>query len=258
MVCLGAWFFGIAGTAVGKYLSYLMPIVIGFCWMKKHDSAAAGDAFILPSVKKKEMVKYGLLIVLTNSVSSVLSYFDTYLVGKIITDEIVLADYKVATVIPHALNFIPICCMTMIYPYFVEQKDDKKWIIKNTHKIQLLLGVISLAISVGGFLLAPYIIRFVFGEQYITAVPVFRVLMLTFFISCTFRIPIGNVLTMMHLVKVNFWLSVAECGVNIVADVILIKKLGSIGAAYATFFITVLSSVLSGIYFHLFLSRKKE
>lgn len=257
MVCIGAWLFGIAGTAVGKYLSYLMPIAIGFCWMKKHDSAAAGDAFILPSDKKKEMVKYGLLIVLTNSVSSVLSYFDTYLVGKIITDEIVLADYKVATVIPHALNFIPICCMTMIYPYFVEQKGDKKWIIKNTHKIQLLLGVISIAISVGGFLLAPYIIRFVFGEQYITAVPVFRVLMLTFFISCTFRIPIGNVLTMMHLVKVNFWLSVAECGVNIVADVILIKKLGSIGAAYATFFITVLSSVLSGIYFHLFLSRKK-
>lgn len=258
MVCIGAWLFGIAGTAVGKYISYLMPIVIGFYWMKERGSASVENGFVLTTDKKKEMVKYGLLIVLTNSVSSVLSYFDTYLVGKIITDEIVLADYKVATVIPHALNFIPICCMTMIYPYFVEQKDDKKWIKKNTHKIQLLLGIISLAISAGGFLLAPYIIRIVFGEQYITAIPVFRVLMLTFFISCTFRIPIGNVLTMMHLVKVNFWLSAAECSVNIVADIILIKKLGSIGAAYATFFITVLSSVLSFGYFQLFLNRKRK
>lgn len=258
MVCIGAWLFGITGTALGKYLSFVLPIAIGFCWMKKQKDDRLENLAILSTIKKREMVKYGLLIVLSNSVSSVLSYFDTYLVGRIITDELVLADYKVATVIPHALNFIPTCCMTMIYPYFVEQKDDKKWIVKNTHKIQLLLGAVSSMISIGGFLLAPYIIRIVFGEQYLTVVPVFRVLIATFFVACTFRIPTGNVLAMMHLVKVNYWLSVAECGVNIVADVLLIQKYGSIGAAYATFIITVLSSLLSGIYFNCFLNQRKK
>ncbi len=257
-VCVGAWLFGIAGMVSGKYISFVLPVVIGLCLMKKQTDGNAGHTATLSAIKKREMVKYGLLIVLTNSVSSVLSYFDTYLVGRIITDELVLADYKVATVIPHALNFIPLCCMTMIYPYFVEHKDDKKWIIQNTHKIQLLLGAVGSVISAGGFLLAPYIIKFVFGEQYLTAVPVFRILIATFFIACTFRIPTGNILSMMHLVKVNFWLSVGECVINIAADVLLIHKYGSIGAAYATFIITVLSSLFSGIYFHLFLNKQKK
>ena len=256
LVCVGAWLFGIPGLVVGRYISFMIPIAIGVVWLRKHKTGTSAESVTLSADRKMEMVKYGLLIVLTNSVSSVLGYFDTYLVGRIVTDELVLADYKAATVIPHALNFIPACCMTMIYPYFVEHQNDNKWIIRNTHKIQLFLGPISFFISLGGFVFAPFIIWLVFGEQYSTAVPVFRIMMLSFFISSSFRIPFGNILGMLHLVKVNFWLSLAECIINIAADILLIQRYGSIGAAYATLFITVLSSLLSGTYFHLFLNKR--
>ena len=256
-VCLGAWLFGIAGIAAGRYLSFTLPITIGYIWMKKTFGENAVPSVKIATEKKKKMIAYGLLIIATSSMSSVLSYFDTYLVGRIITDELILADYKVATVIPHALAFVPISCMTMIYPYFVGHQNDSKWIFNNTHKIQLLLAIISITISLTGYIFAPQIIKIIFDKQYLTATPVFRVMMLTFFISCTFRIPYGNILAMLHLVKVNFWLGLIECSVNIVADVILIQKYGSIGAAYATLIITILSSVMSGMYFNLFLRRKR-
>lgn len=255
MVCIGAWLFGITGTALGKYLSFILPIAIGFCWMKKQKDDSLGNTATLSTIKKREMVKYGLLIVLTNSVSSVLSYFDTYLVGRIITDELVLADYKVATVIPHALNFIPTCFITMIYPYFVEKADDSKWILKVTKKAQLFLGIVSATIVVICAIFAPLVISIVFGNEYDSAVPVFQVLILTFFFSATFRLIYGNVLAMLHLVKVNFVLSVIECVINIIADVVMIKNYGSIGAAYTTLFITVFSSLLSGVFLNVYLKK---
>lgn len=258
MVCIGAWLFGITGTALGKYLSFVLPIAIGFCWMKKQKDDRLENVAILSTIKKREMVKYGLLIVLTNSVSSVLSYFDTYLVGRIITDELVLADYKVATVIPHALNFIPTCFITMIYPYFVEKADDSKWILKVTKKAQLFLGIVSATIVVICAIFAPLVISIVFGNEYDSAVPVFQVLILTFFFSATFRLIYGNVLAMLHLVKVNFVLSVIECVINIIADVVMIKNYGSIGAAYATLFITVFSSLLSGVFLNVYLKKHKN
>ena len=257
MVCIGAWLFGITGTAMGKYISFVLPIVIGGCWMKNRKDDGLGDTATLLATKKGEMVKYGLLIVLTNSVSSVLSYFDTYLVGRIITDELVLADYKVATVIPHALNFIPTCFITMIYPYFVEKADDSKWIIKVTKKAQIFLGIVSAAIVVICVIFAPFVISVVFGDEYNSAVPVFRVLIFTFFFSATFRLIYGNVLAMLHLVKVNFVLSAVECVINIIADVVMIKNYGSIGAAYATLFITVFSSLLSGVFLYVYLKKHK-
>lgn len=251
--CLGAYWFGISGLAIGRYLSFLIPIAVCFVFIKKERNNNEDNQLprcSLSAEKKKTMIKYGLLIMITNCVSSVLHYFDTLLVGIVVADELALADYKVAVTIPNALNFIPVACITFIYPYFVKQKDDPIWLRKNTRRVQLGLAIPSILISVCGAAFAPLIMRLVFGAQYESAAPVFVVLIITYTFTALFRTIYGNILAMMHEVKANFVLSSCECVINIILDVALIKRFGSIGAAYATLLITVLSSILSGLYFN--------
>lgn len=250
--CVGAYFLGIPGLALGRYLAFLIPIIVCLIFIngeRSNNLIEAEKSFVLSSEKKKSMIKYGLLIMITNCVSSVLHYFDTLLVGIVIADELVLADYKVAVTIPNALNFIPAACITFIYPYFVKHKDDYAWLKKNTRRVQLGLAIPSILIAVGGSIFAPLIMRLVFGAQYESAASIFVVLMITYVFTALFRTVYGNILAMMHKVKANFILSSAECAINIVLDVVLIKRYGSIGAAYATLVITVLSSLLSGFYY---------
>lgn len=246
--CCGAIIANTSGMIIGRYIAYIIPLIVGVMWLNK-DKQIVDQRYKLDNAKKIDILKYGLLIVLTNSVSSVLYYFDAYFVGIITRNSTILADYKIATMIPTALNFLPAACVTFVYPYFVEHKDDSKWLITNMHKWQLLTAIPNGFIVMGGLFFAPTIIKFVFGKEYLTAVPIFRILMITYFITATFRIIYGNILAMMHLVKVNFFLGTLECLVNIILDVVMIKKMGSIGAAYVTMIITVFSSFLSGIYF---------
>ena len=86
-------------------------------------------------------------------------YFDTYLVGRIISDELVLADYKVATVIPHALNFIPICFITIPYFTSMQTADNQCFRFGNLisvrvsgtnkffRKIQAIYGMFAVAVT---------------------------------------------------------------------------------------------------------------
>ncbi len=84
-----------------------------------------------------------------------------------------------------------------------------------------------------------------FGAKYLDAVPVFRILMLGYFVASTFRIPSGNALSAIGKLRVNFWNAVISGITNILLDVVMIKLYGAIGAAYATVIVYVISSVIS-------------
>ena len=74
--------------------------------------------------------------------------------------------------------------------------------------------------------------------------------MVGYFISGTFRIPSGNILSSMKEVKVNFYNSIISGVANILLDIALIKKMGSNGAAIATVAVYIISSLISNIYLH--------
>ena len=69
-----------------------------------------------------------------------------------------------------------------------------------------------------------------------------------YFIAGTFRIPFGNMLAAMGKLKCNFYTTLFGGILNIVLDILLIKKYGSIGAAIATISIFIFSSILGGYF----------
>lgn len=72
--------------------------------------------------------------------------------------------------------------------------------------------------------------------------------MISYFFSSTFRVISGNIIAMMRKVKVNMVLDSITSLVNIIVDYILVKNVGSIGAAVASLIVVCLAGLLSTTY----------
>lgn len=251
-VLIGGYFFEIAGIIWGRYLSYFISCFIA-AWFVKDYYESFLKAKLPSSSNRQEFLKFSIVSMLTNSISSILYLLDTFLIGIFIQSETVVASYKTATLIPFALNFIPASVMTFAYPYFAKNKDNKEVVKKYFLKMQRYLFLLNLVISVLLITFAPFIIKVVFGEEYLDSMIPFRILSLGYLIAATFRIPAGNVIASLRKVKVNFYNSIVSGSANVVLDIILIKRYGSNGAAIATVLIFIISSIISNIYLRKYL-----
>lgn len=251
-VLIGGYFFEIAGIIWGRYLSYFISCFIA-SWFVKDYYESFLKAKLPSSSNRQEFLKFSIVSMLTNSISSILYLLDTFLIGIFIQSETVVASYKTATLIPFALNFIPASVMTFAYPYFARNKDNKEVVKKYFLKMQRYLFLLNLVISVLLITFAPFIIKVVFGEEYLDSLIPFRILSLGYLIAATFRIPAGNVIASLRKVKVNFYNSIVSGSANVVLDIILIKRYGSNGAAIATVLIFIISSIISNIYLRKYL-----
>lgn len=251
--CLGGYLFSIQGTAIGRYVGNFIPVLIGFHLIKKEFADVKSSTLTCDC---KEEIKYSFWVLLNNASSSVFNYFGVLIIGIVVSDAEVLADYRVATQIPTALIAIPMAIATFVYPKFVRNQNNPKWIIRNYHLVQFGLGSINFLILIGSFVLAPWIITIMYGIDYAGAVYPFRILMGSYFVSGTFRTLTGHVLSMLHQVKASFFLGVISCAINIVADFIMVKMYGSVGAAYATLIVVIVESVISTAYLYWFLRKK--
>ncbi|NFN94091.1 polysaccharide biosynthesis protein [Clostridium botulinum] len=243
----GAYKFGIIGVIFGRYLAFILTFIVGCIKIKN----IYKDFFNNNKLKKnlkKEIIKYSGICCASNSISQLLYLLDIFFIGLIIANEIIIAEYQVATLIPNALLFIPMNLMIFIYPYFAEKKDDKEWVKKTYFKLIKYLGIFNLLLGLMLFILAPIIIKILWGENYIGSLPCFRILSISFIISATFRIPAGNILAMMRKVRINLYISIVSGIANIILDIVLIKNLGSIGAAISTLSVVIVSSMIAVSY----------
>lgn len=232
---------GVSGLIIGMYIAYLLSIVLGAWFIRK-------DLFynkikLDSNFDKVKFLKYSIVTVLTNAMSQILYLLDTQLIGIFTKDEAVLASYKVATTIPFNLIFIPTSIMVFAYPYFAQNKNDKAWIKNRVSQLTKILLVINVVIGLGGVIFSDLILS-IFGKQYLDAKACFNVLMIGYIIAGTFRVPYGNILASLGLVKANFINAIFSGIANIVLDVVLIIKYGSIGAAYATLIVFIISSFI--------------
>lgn len=232
---------GVSGLIIGMYIAYLLSIVLGAWFIRKdlfYNKIKLDSKF-----DKVKFLKYSIVTVLTNAMSQILYLLDTQLIGIFTKDEAVLASYKVATTIPFNLIFIPTSIMVFAYPYFAQNKNDKAWIKNRVSQLTKILLVINVVIGLGGVIFSDLILS-IFGKQYLDAKACFNVLMIGYIIAGTFRVPYGNILASLGLVKANFINAIFSGIANIVLDVVLIIKYGSIGAAYATLIVFIISSFI--------------
>jgi len=251
---IGGYLFKVYGIIAGRYIALIIAILIGFKFLRK-EVAALKDTYLPIKKEKIEFLKYSIVVTLTNSISQILFLLDIFLIGIIIKEEAVVASYRTATLIPFALTFIPKSVMTFAYPYFAQNMKNKNKIKRYFLEMQRYLVILNLAISLILIIFAPLIIKILFGSQYLDSVISFRILSLGYFFAGSFRIPAGNVLASIRKVKINLYNSIASGILNILLDIVLIIKYGSVGAAIATTSIFLVSSIISNGYLLSYLKK---
>lgn len=254
---IGAYFYGLYGLIIGKYVGIILSIFYSFRYIK-YTFIRWKKIEALSQEKKKDVQKFSFIALINNSISQILYIIDIFLIGYLIADKLILASYKIATLIPVALNFIPISVMIYIYPYFAQNSNDIKWIRENYTNLLKYSFFINIFISFILVLFSKTIIRFVFGENYLDAQLPFIILSVGYFFSATLRIPSGNIINAIGKIKFNFYNTLISGIVNIILDIYLIKKIGSVGASYATLLVFIISGIIGNIFLFKYLYSKNS
>ena len=247
---IGAYFFDVRGVLGGRYLANIITVVIGVTIATNCRQVFGTPLEAFPVQERKKFLRFSFITCIDNVFSQLLYNIDVFAIGIVIGTTVSIASYKAATTIPFALSFISTSVITYVYPIFVRNLNNIDWVREHYKKLVLSLIVINGVIAVICFALAPFIIRLVFGSKYLDAVPCFRILILGYWISSSFRVPGGNVLSMLLQAKSNMIISVSSGVLNIILDVVLIRQMGSIGAAIATTTIYIVTSIASNTVVH--------
>ncbi len=248
LIPLSLWF-GLKGAVFSKYLYLILCFVWGLFLCRKILFANKEKEKIeIDNKAKKSFLKFSISCQLNDTMSTLLLVVDTFLIGLLIADSGVIATYKVASTIPHALAFLPSCTMIYVYPYFIKHRDDYTWLLKYLKKLILYSGLVYLLLTLFLILGSRYIIVILFGKQYTDAILPFIILVIGFFFSSTIKIPCANVTYSMKKMKINLILNFLAIILNFVLNIIFIKLFGFVGVAITTTLISIIISFIFLIY----------
>lgn len=254
--CAGA-VFGIMGVIIGRYMAYGISLL----QVIRHTKKEIGMMFCVPKIKWREtkpLWHYSLFTGASSALNCMLYLLDVSMIAALLQNSSEVAVYKVATLLPTALAFVPNSVVTCVLPDIVRNRNDHLWLRKNIKRYFIGLGSLNFLICSALIIFAPFVIGILSGSQYLEAVYPFRILTAGYFISGTFKTFSTNLLAGLRRVNYGLFLSVSAGTCNIVFNYVFIRKYGMVGAAYATFGTIAVAAVMAFSYLIIIVYAKKE
>lgn len=239
---LFTWRYGLNGVVVGRYLATILSLIIGGFLLKRIGALAH---FVWPAWKEiVGYIKFGFVMMLTNMSSFMMQLNETFIQGIILKDEIALADYKVASFILTVSIFLSQAVALFLLPHFVKHAKDKQWIWSTFKKVFIINGAAMVVMHIVLIILSKYIVLILYGESYLNAVPIMRMLLVASIGQTVFRMLPGNILGGIGEEKFNLRINVIFLFVHLVVDVVAISLFGIYGAAVGLVIVYYISGLL--------------
>ena len=235
---------GLLGSIASQYIYSFIIFIIGVFLVRKYIIKSKTKTEGLSKLEKKEFIKYAISTQTANLTSTLLYSIDIFVIGLLVTNARNLSIYKVATIIPNALSFLPSCLMIYLIPYYVNHNKDNQWIKNSTKKLFKYGFFIYLVISILLILSSKYIFLILYGKEYVEAMYPFMILIVGFLFNSTFKVPIGNIISSLKYPMYNTVVNIICLVCNLVFNYLFIKLFGYIGAAITTTMITIIASLL--------------
>lgn len=249
--------FGLMGLVGGRYIAFFCSLVFLLVRLRP-EMGKLKKAKKLRWAETGALWHYSLLTGVSDALNVALYLLDVSMIAALIRDPEQLSIYKMATYIPTALSFIPSSVAIAMLPRFIANRNDPGKLKKSVAKQFFALGAGNAAVCLGLGITAPLVIYILAGPNYSASVPVFRVLLLGYFISGTFRVLSANALAGLRAVNFNLMVSILSILCDVVFNYILIQKFGMIGAAYATLSVQIVSSVAAFSALMWIIARRKS
>ncbi|KPJ49272.1 hypothetical protein AMJ40_05900 [candidate division TA06 bacterium DG_26] len=221
---------GVLMVSSGYLMGNILIIGIAYWFVVKH---FARPTFQIDFRVWKKMLRRSLPFAFQAFFILIAFKFDIVMLSKMKGDAEV-GWYNVAANLTYKMLFIAVALSGSIYPAVSEllgtsiEKASKLV----TRSLYFLL-VLGLPLAVGGTLLGPQIILFLFGERYLPSILVFQVIV-WFVPLCYTATLLSNVLVAMELQRLVVRTGAVKAGINIGLNAFLIPTFGAIGAAIAT------------------------
>ena len=239
--------FGLKGSLISQYIYNIIIFVIGCFFIRKHLKLNSAEK--IDKSKRKAFWKMGISNQLNNTLGSLLYQIDIFILGIMTTNTVDVSIYKVATIIPNALVFLPQCLAIYANPYFIEHNKDAKWVDNNAKKIIKYMMPIYAIIAISLIACSGIIIDILYGAEYKDAVIPFIILTIGFFFTATFKNLLTNIIFCLHKIWFGVMLNIVSMIINVILDIVFVWIFGYIGVGIATLIINVLSSIIAIIYF---------
>ena len=241
----GILYNGIWGLITTTYLSYLVMIILSTIVMKLPNIFSITNIG-MAELNWRKFFSYSIYSTIGNAFAQLIFNLDILILGYLIKDALLVADYKVATIIPFALNFIPGVIMTFFYPILARNTNNVEYMLQLKHKIVRLMLAITIPASLILFSLAHPLITLIFGAKFTQSILPFQILILGFPIAAM-RILYGNFLASMGKARFAMGFNCLIALVNIIVTYTLVEHYATVGAAAGIVIIYLLAAVLAGI-----------
>lgn len=246
VVCIAgvslAWVFGTIGMVAAQYIALSVTILVGYRFVRSRQRGITAQR--LGADEKKKFWAMALSLMVANLFSAMMPLNETYLVNNLIQDEVITANFRVAGVIPGLLILLTSSLMVYYFPIVARMKEPQQT-LKTVVRIGLLtFGGIAICATIGAFL-SPIIIKILFGNKYLDAIPIMNILWVMRAINAGVRMVPMNLLPAMGYTRFNAISAIVSCIIQTGLDYFLILNMGIYGVAYASILVYILSGAAS-------------
>lgn len=243
------------GLIYFTYIGYLVMFIFS-SWKFRHLTIFNWKK--AKQIQRRQFISYSFFSTLANAFSGLLFVLDIIIISYVVKDPKLIAAYKVATLIPFAINFIPNVVVNFYYPEFAKNAHNPILVRKLARFISRRLFYFSGTVSLFLIIFAHPLIMLIFGRNYSDSVLPFQILSFGYWIIATFRTVNGNILAALGKVKLSFYLTSIILFVNIAVTYIMVVHYSITGAALAVVFIYTFSSLIGYIALRLILGNHIE
>ncbi len=194
--------------------------------------------------------RYSIFAGLSNTASQLLIALDILLIGILLQNPIDVTHYKYISLLPFSLAIIPNIVLTTDFVRLTKAITDRKFVDTYIRNYLHIFVIITVLIWTVCLLFTNEILLF-FGEDFPALKTEFYLLLAGISSVLLIRGLFGNLLSASGLSQLNFWISIAAIGLNLILNILLIPRYGIFGAALTTaitMWITSLSSVF--LFYH--------
>lgn len=216
--------FGVMGAIVGfvaaKTITTLLTLKYGYK-KGRFDGKIA-----------RKLLGFGLLSFAASISWLAVGRLDRVIIAIYIPDLAVLGMYSVAQSLSDMILIIPAAFVTVASPIISRAyAEGDMGRVQKIYEIGFLGTLIYILLAVaGGLLLAEPLIRWVFGRQYLPAVPLFRIVIFASALVGISQIG-GMMLTMTSKIRLNALTNILQGGTSLLLLLLLTPILGVVGAA---------------------------
>ncbi|MEO5617730.1 MAG: flippase [Candidatus Eisenbacteria bacterium] len=179
------------------------------------------------------LARDGWLLLLSSVMVSVYTRVDQVMLG-LMSNPAELGAYAVAVKLVEVWYFLPAAIVTSVFPSIVESRrlgDDVFY--DRLQRLYNLMAAISFAVAIPVTFLAPWVVRFLFGEEYARAAPMLTVLVWSLPFT-SLGLARGAFLSTMNWNGAYLMTVAAGCVANVGLNLLLIPRFGGMGAVIAS------------------------